>query len=130
MIANRGTYSVSFSNYKNSGSSFAVSFGRADTRHIRFFLSEPNVVLVQPPLSCHCVLTLSTGPALVSGGEATNLNDEKRKFQILRYCKRGVCAKRLRKLRKVKSTAEGIIEEDGTELSEAGEQLLALGERG
>ena len=74
---------------------------RGEKRHIRMFLSEPNAVLVQPALSCHCVLTLSTVPSLVTAWQATNRNDEKRKGQILRYYTRGVCAQRIRNLKQL-----------------------------
>ena len=104
---------------------------RGEKGHVKLFLTEPDVILIQPALSCHCVLTLSSGPALVTDWEASDPNDDKRKGQVLRYYTRGVCARRIRKMSRLKTAemAEEIAEEDGAELSEAGAQLVALSER-
>ena len=107
-IADRGIYSVSLFQNTETVRAFSrrVLEGprrgrRGEKRHIRMFLSEPNAVLVQPALSCHCVLTLSTVPSLVTAWQATNRNDEKREGQILRYYTRGVCAQRIRNLKQL-----------------------------
>ena len=54
---------------------------------IQICWSDPNAFLVQPPLCCHSVLTLSTGPDLVTGWEAAWAHDLNRGRQLFaQFC--------------------------------------------
>ena len=57
---------------------------------LRFYLSDPNCLMIQPALCSHTVFTTSSGPALVVGFEGIMEADGKRRTQMMQYYATGL----------------------------------------
>ena len=58
--------------------------------NVNFYIPEPNILLCQPSLASHAVLTSTIGISFVWGWEACNLNDTKRIDRTLRSYASGI----------------------------------------
>ena len=52
---------------------------------VKFYVTTPTSLIIQPGLCAHTVITLSEGPAIVAGFEAKLVEDDLRQRQVLNY---------------------------------------------
>ena len=57
---------------------------------VKFYISDPTSLMIQPAVCAHAVITFSKGPALVVGFEGIINSDDKRRQQVLSYYSSGV----------------------------------------
>ena len=57
---------------------------------VKFYISDPTSLMIQPAVCAHAVITCSKGPALVVGFEGIINSDDKRRQQVLSYYSSGV----------------------------------------
>ena len=57
---------------------------------LKFYISDPDSLMIQPALCAHAVVTFNKGPALVVGFEGKNNKDHERRQQVLSYYSSGV----------------------------------------
>ena len=57
---------------------------------VRFYVTTPTSLMIQPSLCAHTVITLSEGPAIVAGFEAKLVEDDLRQRQVLNYYSPGM----------------------------------------
>ena len=59
-------------------------------KSVKFYISDPTSLMIQPAVCAHAVITFSKGPALVVGFEGIINSDDKRRQQVLSYYSSGV----------------------------------------
>ena len=59
-------------------------------KSVKFYISDPTSLLIQPVLCTHAVIIFIKGPALVVGFEGIINSDDKRRQQVLSYYSSGV----------------------------------------
>ena len=52
---------------------------------VKFYISDPSSLMIQPAVCFHAVITFSKGPAFVVGFEGIIKSDDKRGQQVLSY---------------------------------------------
>ena len=57
---------------------------------VRFYVTTPTSLMIQPGLCAHTVITLSEGPAIVAGFEAKLVEDDLRQRQVLNHYSPGM----------------------------------------
>ena len=93
---------------------------RVMRENVRFFISSPDALMVQPSLCAHCVNTFKDGPALVVGFEGKDEADPKKRTQVINYYATGLGVERREVLfRKYsyKQSLAGLITSKGTKTS-------------
>ena len=94
-ICTPGTHSINFEKFIRNVDDF-MSFIEAGPdnslvkSNVNFYIPEPNILLCQPSLASHAVLTSTIGISFVWGWEACNLNDTKRIDRTLRSYASGI----------------------------------------
>ena len=58
--------------------------------NVKFFITYPDALMIQPTLCAHTVVTMGNGPALVVGFEGKDESDLKRRKQVLNYYSTGL----------------------------------------
>ena len=112
LIADRGIYSNDLFKTIVTVDDFARVMLQGPTRlqakHVKVFIPDAKTLLVQPGLSCHSVLTVSTGrePSFLTGWEASDPRDTKRKAQVIRNYTPGICGRKLRNMLRESSLQE------------------------
>ena len=98
LIAKRGNASRSLENLINSVKSVLHRLSKPPSslmkRKVKFFITHPKSLMVQPALCAHTVLTWGGGPALVMGFEGKQENEITRRKQVLQYYSTGIAKKR------------------------------------
>ena len=83
LIGKRGNASPRLENLINSVKSVLHCLSKPPSslmkRNVKFFITDPNSLMVQPALCAHTVITWGGGPALVMGFEGKQENDITRK---------------------------------------------------
>ena len=100
MIANRGAASNRLFAMTSTIESFVSWVLKGPTlpceKNIFYHITDVTDMIIQPSLCAHSVLTISTGPFLVSGWEANDVTDKHLKSQLIaKYCP-GICNEVLR----------------------------------
>ena len=61
---------------------------------LKFYISDPYSLMIQPALCAHAVITVNEGPALVVGFEGKKDADINRRSQVLQYYSTGLGCER------------------------------------
>ena len=98
LIAKRGRVSqrleALFTSWKAIAELLSKPPARVVRENVRFFISSPDALMVQPSLCAHCVITFNDGPALVVGFEGKDEADPKRRSQVISYYATGLGVER------------------------------------
>ena len=135
MIASRGATSERLFNMTCKLTSF-ISWVMGGPKieckkNVFFYMTETSDMIIQPALCAHSVLTISTGPLLVSGWEGSDEKDANLKSQLINKYYPGVCNEVLRKRLEVLGPrkAEKALETEKNTKTEALGQLRSFAER-
>ena len=77
---------------------------------LKFHISDPYSLMIQPGLCAHAVFTVDEGPALVVGFEGKMDADINRRSQVLQYCSTGLGRERRTVLLQKYSDAQALLE--------------------
>ena len=98
LVAKRGRASqrleALFTSWKAIAELLSKPPARAMRENVRFFISNPDALMIQPSLCAHCVITFNDGPALVVGFEGKDEADPKRRSQVINYYATGLGVER------------------------------------
>ena len=98
LIAKRGKASQRVEAFFISWKAIAELLSKPPARvvreNVRFFISSPDALMVQPSLCAHCVITFTDGPALAVGFEGEDEADPKRLSQVINSSATGLGAER------------------------------------
>ena len=76
--------------------------------NVKFFITFPDALMIQPALCAHTVVTMGNEPALVVGFEGKDESDLKRRKQVLNYYSTGLGVERRKVLLKKYSEKQAL----------------------
>ena len=77
-------------------------------KNVKFFITYPDALMIQPALCAHTVVTMGNGPDLVVGFEGKHASDLKRRKQVLNYYSTGLGVERRKVLLKKYSEKQAL----------------------
>ena len=104
LIAKRGRASRRLESLFTSWTAIADCLTKSPSKlmknNVKFFITYPDALMIQPALCAHTVVTMRNGPALVVGFEGRDESDLKRRKQVLNYYPTGLGVERRKVLLK------------------------------
>ena len=112
LIAKRGRASRRLESLFTPWTAIAVFLSKPPSKlmknNVKFFLTYPDALLIQPALCAHTVVTMGNGPVLVVGFEGKDESELKRRKQVLNYYFTGLGVERRRVLLKKYSEKQAL----------------------